>query len=570
VTLFRGFIPEPPERVNAPDRLPLSSDALFPILTDMVDEIDELRQVRLLRESDFVNWSRHRGMPITAIIKDTEAATLWKRGWLRADRIELEPRSNRARLEAKGNAVPVAATQAIGIRPQSPGRRSRHALHFHPFRSYPAARTLEVMQWNLVRTNALYGPGVRRFADEYLRRFRRLLRQPQFTANVSQWNGIADLAIMLEPVYWPAITSVLHTSVPETEGRQALAEAYKAKALGVLDRIPKAAVAAAHMDLRTQGGLLDENDELYLVLRTSNWRTRERLKGRIGMALWWRHMAETIRLGYDELYEDRLVHEDEAFGFWRPGARAWAYGSEYPLDDPREIQKRLLPRMGIHSGVLARFYVEGDTEEGALRAGLAGAIGYVVDVVNLKAKGWRDWLPQELRNDQKAKRFSLLMLDADREDTVRAVKRHAQDNLIVGMVFLNKPDLEMGCFTVEQLCRAAEEYEQLLGSQPAAPLDPLLFQGVTNGAEFETRYSELRHTRGLKGATWGEALAHVAFSDRTAPSDEGNPLVHAIMCAHRAASTDYEAQSRIQRVNPNTLESESTGLSAFEQADGGR
>src|SRR3990172_7295466 len=112
------------------------------------------------------------------------------------------------------------------------------------------------------------------------------------------------------------------------------------------------------------------------------------------------------------MYEDGLVHEDEAFGGWLPGAREWLYGSEYPLEHIPEMRRRVLPRWGLTGGVRVRFYVEGDTEQGALEYALEGLLGFGVEVVNLRAQGWATWIARELQSHVKAKRFSMLMLDA--------------------------------------------------------------------------------------------------------------------------------------------------------------
>ncbi|MCE9559285.1 MAG: hypothetical protein K8R88_10060 [Armatimonadetes bacterium] len=305
---------------------------------------------------------------------------------------------------------------------------------------------------------------------------------------------------------------------------------------------------------------MDDNHELYLLLRASNWNKREKVVGKLGAALWVRHIAEVLRHAYDEIYEDRLVHEDEAFGHWYDGARTWAYGSAYPLEDIPEMRRRILPHWGMVSSPRVRFYVEGDTEEGALAYALAGLLGFGLELVNLKAQGWGTWLRQELKNDQAAKRISLFMLDNDREDDTRALKAHVRAKLVVGVIFKNSPDLETGCFQIDELLKATVYFEESIGVQDLEPLDPDDFRDINSGRKFEEQYCKIRRAPSLKGKLWGEALMRVAFESG---KGEENRLVHAYACAVRGVSADYEVQRVRHPLNPETFENDSVNAEGF-------
>jgi hypothetical protein len=247
---------------------------------------------------------------------------------------------------------------------------------------------------------------------------------------------------------------------------------------------------------------------------------------------------------------------------WRDGARQWLYGSEYPLDNIREMIQRMVPRLGYVPGVRVRFYVEGDTEEGALEASLENVLGYGVEVVNLRAQGWSTWLSQELENDVKARRLSMFMLDGDREDAIRSLRALARQGLIVGMVFVNRPDFEFGLFDLGQLLKGLEYFEEAANAGHEQPLTVDQFDGVTCGREFSDRYRQLRMSNGPKGTEWGAALARVAW-ETPGESEERNVLIHAVMCAIRGMTTDYDVESKTMRINPDTLESERTGNEVF-------
>jgi hypothetical protein len=563
---FRNFIPEPLEHATDPTRPHLLSSVLYPLVGEYRPQLTEFAQIDLLGEDRFLDWLKSRSVPVFGSTFGSDLQEFWSRGWLRADKADIVKRGRRRPLVEPVEAL--SFEHPLGEKIRGAGRGRSYELQFHPFRLYPMLRILSAMRWTLSRGSVLYPKGLREHADRHVQRVRTHLRSPRFLEQIEGWNGIADLAILLEPLYWPYMTGrttersfVLPGSLEETNKGGRLAE-YRSSILAFVQRIPKAMLAGAHMDLRYQASLLDDNQELYLILRASSWSRRERLKGDIGAALWIRHLAEVIRLAYDELYDDRLVHEDEAGSQWVEGARAWVYGSEYPLENPREMIRRVLPRYGIDSSPRVRFYVEGDTEEGAMEEALQGYLGYGIEIVNLKSRGWDDWLLLQLQKDVEASRLSLIMLDGDRKDHIEAIRRRATEGRIVGMVFLNTPDIELGNFSIEQLVRATQLYETELGLE-GPPLDVAAFEGVASGRSFAKTYEDLRLSRGIKGAAWGRALVKVAYEDREHDGDETNGLVYAVACAHRAMTTDYDASKRMYRINLITLKTEPTGECAF-------
>ena len=564
---FRNFIPEDLEKANDPSRPHLLSSVLYPVLGDKQGYLEEFGQINLMNESGFVHWARERSVPVHGVVLETDIETFWRKGWLRVDKAE-KVASSRRRLQIEPVDV-LERDHPLGTKIRSAGRGYRYDLHIHPFRLFPLLGILRIMRWSLSRASVLYGKGVLEHANRHVTWVNSHLRSSRFSKQVDEWNGVADLAILLEPLYWPKITGRRvdrSSSWLDPEGGQERQERLSEDRKAVLDlarSIPKAMLAGAHMDLRYQASQVDNNPELYLILRASNWQRRERVKGDIGCALWLRHMAEVIRLAFDELYEDRLVHEDEAGSQWVQGAREWSYGSEYPLDDPQEMVRRILPRYGIASSPRVRFYVEGDTEEGALEEVLHRYLGYGIEIVNLKSKGWDDWLPLQLQKDVDAHRISLVMLDNDRQDHVNAIRRRVNENRIVGMVFVNTPDIEKGNFSVEQLIRAAHLYEANMGWKDLPALDVSNFGNVESGKAFEATYKHLRCSRGLKGNQWGHALMCIAYDDREDDADESNQLVYAVACALRAVATDYVASKRMYRIDPLTLKTVETGTPPF-------
>lgn len=564
VSLFRNFIPESEERANSPDRLQLTSDTLFPLLIEHREMMGALRQVKLKDESEFLRWTRQLGVSASGSYPSGDGTELWIRGWLRADAAKKESRSAGTSLAAF--EAQVCLDQPIGTAHKRAGRWSRYDLTFHPFRIYPLLRILDSMKWNLTRTSIFHPQGVERHAKRHVQWFKQWQKHEEFLPRLNWFNGVADLAILLEPIYWPKMTHVTSRSMywdapARAEEYELMRNRYTENALAIAEQILKAKIAEAHMSLRYDAARLDENTELYLLLRCCEWAKREKITGALGAALWLRHMAEVLRHAYDELYDDRLVHEDESGSRSVPGARKWIYGSEYPLENEREFVKRTLPRWGITSSPRVRIYVEGETEAGAFEEGLGAYLGSGIEIVNMRAEGWGTWLAQQLKLDVEAKRKSIIMLDGDQENPLRCLRSHCKEQLIVGMIFVNKPDMEFGCFTMPELVTALHYYEESQDYQCKDRLDLEQFLGVETGRALMERYVKLRHAPSPKGKAWGAALMRVAFENDV---DESNRLKHAWACAIRAVTSDYEVMVKNCAINCETLENEKFEWTGFE------
>jgi hypothetical protein len=412
------------------------------------------------------------------------------------------------------------------------------------------------MEWSLSSTSVLYGSGVYHHSKEHVRRFRSWLRSPRALEQIRWWNGIADLAVLLEPIYWHRVVENRTRSAhfPQLPG---VSPEYKREALDLLRRIYKARVAQAHEELRWEASRMDPNGSLYLLLRTSLWYKREQLRGPVAGALWLRHMAEVLRHGFDEIYEDRLVHEDESSSSWYPGARAGVYGSEYPLDDLDDLAGRLVRSLGV-SSIRARIYVEGPTEEGALREFVNHLLGSWVEIVNLRAQfgsrkggGYLQNLRAEIERDLEAKRFSFIAIDGDNQDIRRSLSALASENMVVGMILMPQTDFESH-FTRDQQMRAIQLKEQMEDAF-YPELDLSLFDEAQSGRELESIYVRERQAQGLKGESWGRALARVAFSDAEGKPEEDFPFVHFAASCIRATTSNYDSFKHMHRIDPGTF-----------------
>jgi hypothetical protein len=293
-----------------------------------ITQLEQLQQNRLLSESELISFARDRGIAVRGVL-DGDPGEFFRREWLEAD-----------------------------------GSDEKREPLFHPFRIYPLHQILG-------RT-----PSVRPQTTE-TSNLQSLVEQ------TVAWNATTDLAYLLEPVYWPSVVGHLSFTAGEKSHKAEL-ESYKAKVSRLVEQLKIEEWLEVHALLRRDAAWMDNNPELYLLLRLSTWETRSKLTGRISGSLWLRHIAEVIRRAFEEARRVQWPEEDLARGRWLPGGRRRAFGSERPLDDEFRAKPYLAYRFGLFTGSAVRWYAEGDTEFYAIEHLLPESHKVGIEFVNLK------------------------------------------------------------------------------------------------------------------------------------------------------------------------------------------
>lgn len=421
------------------------------------DDFDEalvyLRQNSLLAETEFLRFARKCGLPIRGVVRG-EPGDFLQRGWLSAD-----------------------------------GVRSDGEALFHPFRIY-------VVHKLLCTSRAV---------------------SEEVDAVASNWNRIVDIAVLLEPLYWPFITGkVTWPGVISEDERVTHLREYRPKVLELVGTLNSEEWKALHENLRLDAASLDDNPELYLLLRLSTWSARDKLKGKIAAGVWFRHMAEVLRRAFEEVHGASWPEEDKAFGVWMKGARTLTYGSETPLENEAEARHHIAVNFGLITGSVVRWYVEGDTEYYAVLTLLPEPGLCNIELVNLKgnlASGKGNIalkLEDGLSQDRKLRRFSFLSFDMDVAENVKLVRRQVEQGRIVGHIAAHLPDFEFANFSLNELVEVAARIDEKAGFS-AERLHHADWTGVSSGRQFEQRYMEVsERSQSLKGKEWGKALAEYA------------------------------------------------------------
>jgi hypothetical protein len=373
-------------------------------------------------------------------------------------------------------------------------------------------------------------------------------------------NKIADLAILLEPLYWPRITGQENYGMSEEQHDAQLNE-YRPKAMRLVETLDLTFWREAHKWLRIGAAGMDDNPSLYLLLRLANWSRREKLKGRIAGALWIRHIAEVIRRAFEDVHGERWPEEDQSFGHWPSGARTRIFGSDRPLDNVLLSKPYLAQHFELFTGSATRWYVEGKTEYYSIlqiipepwKIGLEikdlhGTIESGRDNTALRLEGW-------LQDDQSLRRFSIISFDKDVPVNVRAIRRQCELNRVIGLVAAHEPDFEFANFAIDELVEVAARVDESHGF-PGGPVRTADWSGVTGAHAFEARYCSVSEKKpsSLKGEEWGRSLASYA-TEYPHRSDDGSerPLWRQIRAAVNGWCSNYDYQREHFVIDPITF-----------------
>jgi hypothetical protein len=375
------------------------------------------------------------------------------------------------------------------------------------------------------------------------------------------WNNVADLAIVLEPLFWPEIVGHVSYRTDEAEHARHLAR-YKQKLTRLLRRLDVNVWAIIHETLRKDAAWIDSNRKLYILLRLSLWTQRKALRGSIAGALWLRHLAEVIRRGFEEVHTVEWPEEDQGFGYWPPGARTRHFGSERPYDDPLRSKAFIAQQFGLFTGSALRWYVEGETEYYAILHFMENPSEFGIELVNLRGEISVDRrnaarkLEDALKEDLTLRRFSIISFDQDLKPNIRAVQAQIRQGNVVGLIDANDPDFEFANFSIDELVEVAARIDDRLGFD-GGKLRRANWQDIKGSQAFADQYRKISDRRSsLKGKLWGEALADWAV-EHPSRSNTGadRPFVRMISLAFWAWNSNYEYLRDRFEIDPHTFES---------------
>jgi hypothetical protein len=433
---------------------------------------------------------------------------------------------------------------------------------FHPYRLYVLHHVERVFRLRASSTQYLSWPsGIGQIAEREAAHLDEWTRSNEFREQFDHWNRVAELAIALEPLAsGPESGLVLQHA--QTDSHRAELAVYRHQAERLVVQLGLLGIRDVREELGRTAEWIDENRNLHVLLRLMSVHERRKLRGALGCSMQLLSMAEVIRRTAERVFGQQLPEEDQiGLGTWFKGARQLVYGTERVFDAPRRVLRDYLTSMGLDFGTKVRCYVEGATELAALSSAFGDASG--IEFVNLRAsvveRGGRGLsFADSIKSDATAHVFSVVMIDGDRTDDVRVLRKAAEEPTFLGRYFVSEPDVELANFTASELLEIV--IEQTRCNDPgfevtAEVRDAVLY--VRSAGEFFELVSTKLGVHLRKGESWGRALMRLAIAAPTLPPthrDAGKqrPLIEAADMLTRALRSGYVRSAASSTVDAQT------------------
>jgi hypothetical protein len=527
---------------------------------------------RLLDPGRFAAFAKLLGF---GLFTQDDIRGLWRIGLLRADLVSSDTPIDVSGLLSVGtvaNSDRIAYCDARRIEHRLGGYGSSFVdadlgnaweLRFHPHRLFVLHHVQRTLKIETSITQFLaYEEGVGKVVERRIESARRWTSSVEFGERFDYWNKVAETAIVAEPFTFSIVQ--YGADAPDTPPEPST----------TLERLVREFIVAqgpllVHRmrgDLALAAETLDDNRAIHVLLRLMKPRERERLKGQLGGAVHLLAAAETIRRAAEAALGIRLPEEDEIGpGQWFPGARKRLYGSDRVFDAPRHVLRDYLTLLGLDFAIKTRCYVEGSTEMGAMRHAI-GDLGHV-QLVDLKGQvaergGKGLAFSASLGADKKAGVFSVILLDADRDEYVRLVRRAAEEERFTGSFYIASPDFELGNFSAWELIDVAISMSSLGSLQPEAiaPLSALL-AGAASTVSSNRDLFRLLATHGIqdvgKDEAWGKALMERAIAQPVFGAEDSRrgakrPVVEAAEMVARTLDIGFLRSVEYEKVDAAT------------------
>lgn len=435
-------------------------------------------------------------------------------------------------------------------------------LYFHPFRYYVLYHLQRIFSLPIQPYQMMISKRYPGLLDREITNFQRWSSKPEFTKLISKWNDIVGLCVLIEPCFHADIFQSLKysPSVGYEEQQSRIKEHWNEIAHCLcdndLDELKK-----IWGDLCVNAEMLDRNKEVHTLLRLSQGGFRKNVKGRLGGALLLKTMAETLRRAIEKAHDVTLREEDEmGFGFTPLNMKENLYGAKRLLDEKRGA-RQYLRSFDLDYGVRIRWYVEGDTEYGALD-NIIGSFRSM-ELFNLKGnivqKGGKGAaFADNLKTDLRSQVFSIVLIDADNDDYIRVVRKAAEDDLICGILYISDPDFEFENFSLSEL----EEILWGIAVENGATKNDRnklhnAIKTASSGKELmESARKALPELNQIsKGVAWGQKLIEYASANPEMKNDNGSNMgtrliIEAINASIQSVKADYLLTRKNYKVDP--------------------
>ncbi|MCF8112012.1 MAG: hypothetical protein K9J85_11050 [Desulfobacteraceae bacterium] len=527
-------------------------------------------QMDLLDERQFVSFMREKGMEGYHV---EDIRLLWKLRLLKADLvISSRKLKTNGLLELGGDdqyrriyadeREPLIRKDGLGnsaIRLKAPG--SWIKLHFHPFRYYVMYHIDRVLKFRVAPMQMLRSEYFPKVTEFVVGQFNRWTSTSASLQTFNRWNDLAALSIAVEPWAYEKVFHKVRYFPPfiEIEEQRERVTIHFTQLRRLFEDIGQEKIEKARQNLCCNAENLDPNKRLHVMMRLMKPDEFLKLKGRIGGCMLIITMAEMLRRAAEEIFDLELPEEDEkGFGWTPPGLKKKIYGSNRLTDRDRPAANEFMRQFGLDYGVRVRCYIEGETEYGALES--VFEIYGAIELINLggnvaQKRGKGVAFRESLKNDKDKGIFSFVLIDGDRNDHARAVRKAAEDDEICGMFFFSKPDFEFGNFTKSELEEIiwAELKKKQVDDQNSQLLLSEAISGEAILGAVKKQFPEL-HDIG-KGRQWGRLLMDHAWQNpdiRINGTKQRRQIIEIVNYIVKAVEVNYQYNRCKFKTDPKT------------------
>ena len=204
---------------------------------------------------------------------------------------------------------------------------------------------------------------------------------------MKDYEGVSSLCIALEPCTYSLLFSrVKRPANLDDDAFYSQVDAYREKLAAHVSAVGLTPIVEAHEKLCFAARRLEPNEDVHAILRLTRSDLRiRRLKGKLGGAVFLLTMAEMLRRFAEAVFNVQLLEEDEiGHGPLTKRSKDQEYGSTRLFDGNRRSMKLFLRDWGLDYGTYLRWYIEGDTEMGALKWMFQA--NSTIELVNLRDK----------------------------------------------------------------------------------------------------------------------------------------------------------------------------------------
>ena len=451
--------------------------------------------------------------------------------------------------------------------------------NFHPFQIWPVNRLCRGIGLRLESGISLAGTNpdsLKRFIDQnWDLRAEHLKEFPRSPACIEFNQQILPLLLWLESYFLPVVrgsrpglvaivNADINADVSEWDEWR-----YRTEIKSWLEKHSISVDRLSEWRFRTLFDAFNNDPvpDLYLLLKSMPFDQRRKFKGRLGLTYDLYEMTEMTRLFLERISEKPVVKE------WHPNGAPdtpWVeriYGSQPKFGNP-EFLRAVVRGFGLDPAFRVRWLVEGQSEEGFIlryTERLRANIREFVTIRNFRGEStFKDKIPAvdaDLRAAREEECFVTLTFDDDSDGTRRRVEGLLAKGLVNLRFVLNKPDFELGNFTVDQLVAVAAAWASDL-SKPINMDQETLVRDVSAridlGIKFEKALNDVLYSNNEqfklnKGPKWGERLADLLFDTRDSER-ELSKMERQIQFVLRGSQPFIDYPMSIENLDPASLE----------------